>query len=375
MAAVAALLLPVGAPTPTNTDPLYTLDPSWPIGMPKLARQFSAVAVDHTVAGKEIHVIQRGPDMSAPVLVFNEGGELLRWWGNASCSFANKTWGSHGINIQFPPDGAAPKLWVFDFFAGKVLLHSPLGELLDTAGSKQGTGVAPLQYGNVADGDFGPDGLVVITDGDGGVNNRVVALDTTKPLNSAAALLWISGNAEGSPKASGDPKFSGPHSVAYHKPSGTVIVADRGHARLVFLDPKSGKQVGEWACFAGEQALAGSPYGVRTISTQQDDLVLIAAADFPFAPATHADWPQHQYLHIIDAAKMFGPNSGACEAVQSIRTDTSQCVTPHELGVDASNGDIYVACVGANATLGNPQGLQRYRRGKGPKAAATVEEA
>lgn len=375
MAAVAAFLVCVGAPTPSNAG-VYTLDPDWPIGMPKLARQFSAVAVDHTVAGKEIHVIQRGPDMDAPVLVFNEGGELLRWWGNATCSFANKTWGSHGLNIQFgvdTPVGPSPKLWVFDFFAGKVLLHNTLGELVDTAGSKQGTGVAPLQYGNVADGDFGPDGLVVITDGDGGVNNRVVALDTTQPLNSAAALLWIAGNAEGSPKASGDPKFSGPHSVAYHKPSGTAIVADRGNARLVFLDAKTGRQTGEWACFAGERALAGSPYGVRTISTSQDDLVLIAAADFPFAPDTHADWPKHQYLHIIDGAEMFGPSGGRCEAIQSIRTDTTQCVTPHEIGVDASNGDIYLACVGANATLGSTQGLQRYRRGNA--AAAAVEEA
>ena len=57
------------------------------------------------------------------------------------------------------------------------------------------------------------------------------------------------------------------------------------------------------------------------------------------------------------------------------RACTRSWATPHELGVDASNGDVYLACVGANATLGNPQGLQRYRRGKGPRAAAAVEEA
>ena len=64
-------------------------------------------------------------------------------------------------------------------------------------GSTQGSSTAPLRFGNVADGAFNPSGgVAVVADGDGGVNNRVVALDATQAdLDAPAALLWVAGNA------------------------------------------------------------------------------------------------------------------------------------------------------------------------------------
>ena len=204
MAVVLSTLVSCGVSSPPPG--VYKIDPVWPAAdMPTEASAFSAVAVDHVA--KEVHVIQRGPLMP-PLLVFDESGKLIRTYGNGTITFANGTWGSHGLNIRYPPFGRAPQLWVFDFFAGKILLFSPQGELLSTAGSSQGTATSPLQYGNVADGGFdAAGGLAVVADGDGGVNDRVVGLDATMDdLNSPAALKWISGNAPSDePKRAGDP--------------------------------------------------------------------------------------------------------------------------------------------------------------------------
>ena len=98
--AAGTVLAPLMASGTPPLGALYTLDASWPSELPALASAFSAVAVDDAPQGKEIYVIQRGPNYSDPVLVFNEAGKLLRSWGKATISFVNNTWGSHALNIQ-----------------------------------------------------------------------------------------------------------------------------------------------------------------------------------------------------------------------------------------------------------------------------------
>ena len=44
--------------------------------------------------------------------------------------------------------------------------------------------------------------------------------------------------------------------------------------------------------------------------------------------------------------------------------------SPHEVGVDMENGDMYLACVTANVTQGSPKGLLKFARTK-----VSVEEA
>ena len=61
-----------------------------------------------------------------------------------------------------------------------VKAFAPDGKLLRTVGEVgiPGTGLAPLQFGNVADLEFSADQTkIVFVDGDGGPNNRVVEVD------------------------------------------------------------------------------------------------------------------------------------------------------------------------------------------------------
>lgn len=68
-------------------------------------------------------------------------------------------------------------LWTTDSGASTVSKWDPAtGSRLATIGSK-GTGLHPLQFGSVADVAFDTSGGVYISDGDGGINARVVKLD------------------------------------------------------------------------------------------------------------------------------------------------------------------------------------------------------
>ncbi|EDQ91478.1 uncharacterized protein MONBRDRAFT_2797, partial [Monosiga brevicollis MX1] len=90
-----------------------------------------------------------------------------------------------------------------------------------------GSSLNPLQFSSVADVDF--DGTsAFISDGDGGINNRVIALKDGQ-------LLWSSGWA-----GSGDDEFSSPHTVAYVDVLHAVLVGDRGNNRIQALNAQDG---------------------------------------------------------------------------------------------------------------------------------------
>jgi len=316
--------------------------------MPAGARGISAVAVNHTAPGKEIYVSQRGTIYPQPILVFDGSGALLRSWGADSISNGgtNGTWGGHGLNL------VGDRVWVYDIAAGAVLIFDRFGKLLDVGGhGGQGTGVKPLQYGCVADGDFSKDGRVAyVSDGDGGVNNRVVALNTSLALRDPNALLWISGNTEGSPHGVGDPKFAAPHSVAMHGPTGNLLIADRDNNRTAVLTSK-GEYLGEWTCPG--LGRRGTTWGVRTWTDSSLDLVFLGVADAPEDGA-------NQWLHILDGSGLTPQAAGPCTVLQSFKIEPALCVTPHEIGVDAGNGDFYLGCVTQNATQGAVEGLLRF---------------
>ena len=330
---------------------LYERVPGWPIGLPSGARGISAVAVDHTTPGKEVYVSQRGSGYPQPILVFSGAGALLRSFGADKISHINGTWGSHGINIEVDPVTGA-ELWVYDISVGAVLVFDRFGKLLDTGGhGGHGSGVAPMQYGNVADGSFSKDmSIAYVADGDGGVNNRIVALNTTFGLADPAGLLWIAGNAEGSPHGVGDPGFRSPHAVAVHSPTGNLVVADRENNRTVLLT-SAGKYLGEWRC--PQLGQRGRAWGVRTWASPVADLVFVATADSP-------EDGKHQYLHVLDGSGITPHAAGPCRVLQTLTLDTALCVTPHELGVDADNGDVYLGCVTQNATQGSVAGLLKF---------------
>mmetsp|Transcript_30572 Transcript_30572/g.64891 ORF Transcript_30572/g.64891 Transcript_30572/m.64891 type:complete len:354 (-) Transcript_30572:84-1145(-) len=332
---------------------LYRVDPTWPRGLPAEAEEISAIAVNHLAeTGPEIHVSQRGSSLD-PILVFDRAGRLLRSWGNASVSFVNGTWGSHGLNVQL---GDEQRFWIYDMYTGQVLVHDRNGVLLNTGGSTQGSAVFPsIQYGNVADGDFGLGTVAYVADGDGGCNNRVVALNTSAAagnISDPGALLWVAGNADGSSKQVSDPKFESPHSLTYHRRTNTILVADREMNRTVMLS-SGGQVIGEWSCPALGGA-GGKAWGVRG-TFHDEDLVFVAAAESP-------EDGTHQFVHVLDGSHIRSDGIGPCRVLQSIPLDPSRCVTPHEMSVDAETGDMYLACVTANATQGNVAGLVKFER-------------
>lgn len=337
-----------------NTDKkLYEQEHGWPRGLPHGASEISAVAVDHMVEGKEVYISQRGGSFPQTIVVFNGVGDLLRSWGNDTVTFQNGTFGSHGLNIQQRGADLPPRLWVFDMYAGRVTVHDPKGRLLDKGGhGGQGTAIEPqLQYGCVADGDFGPNGMAYIADGDGGVNNRIVALNSTLSIAKAEALVWVSGNGEGSAKIASDPGFQSPHGVTQHPRTGNLFVADRENNRTFMLSPE-GKPLGEWRCPGLGQN--GTAWGVRA-SFGGDDLIFVAVADSP-------EDGSHQYVQVMDGNHVHAGTIGPCKVLQTIPIDPRQCVTPHEMAVDPSNGDLYLACVTADAKQGSIQGILKYRR-------------
>ena len=206
----------------------------------------------------------------------------------------------------------------------------------------------------------------------------------------------------------------------------------------MLLEAATGKLRGEWRCWGPQSGpgpgapppLGGVPYGVRVLSGSAGggaggggnldgdllgdlDLIFVAAADFPSDA-------RHQYVHVLSGAALGTRGGGAhharvsgggdggarggggggdgdggggsggggsgggvdpCMPLETLRVDASSCVTPHELGVDRRNGDVYLACVTANASLGATRGLLRYRlvardrRAAGSSAAGSAAGA
>jgi hypothetical protein len=186
----------------------------------------SAVAVVVDAAGAvEVHVAQRGrglPDGDL-VVVMNTSGAVQRLWGRSNIT------DPHGLFAG--SYGAASTLWVTDVGAATVKEFSLSGELLFEVGTPMapGSGTSPLQFSAPADGAVVSSGYVVVSDGDGGTNNRVVSMS----LHSDGS--WQTGFAVGG-NGTSPGQFNSPHSVAYASSTGTVWVADRGNSRLQELN-------------------------------------------------------------------------------------------------------------------------------------------
>jgi hypothetical protein len=110
---------------------------------------------------------------------------VVRQWGAGFIS------SPHGIQA----DASSPSnLWVTDVgspLGPTVKQFSNDGQLLapvlGTAGTA-GSGLAPIQFSVPADVALVPPTTVVVSDGDGGFNNRVVSLDA-----STGTVQWVTG--------------------------------------------------------------------------------------------------------------------------------------------------------------------------------------
>eukprot|EP00729_Bicosta_minor_P018990 gene18990-7393_t len=128
----------------------YQLDPAWPVDLGKIAPFNGSSGVDVDPVKGEVYVCQQRGTPKITVWDRNTG-KLLRSWGDDELDTA------HGCRVVMPLDGKGgdPEIWVADM-----------------------GGLAPLQFGNVADLEFSADQTkIVFVDGDGGPNNRVVEVD------------------------------------------------------------------------------------------------------------------------------------------------------------------------------------------------------
>jgi hypothetical protein len=226
----------------------------------------SGVDVD-PVAGEVYMCQQRGEPR---ITVWDEKtGKLLRSWGNPPVLDT-----PHALRIKKADISGSGEIeiWITDMGVGLpdtghvIKAFTPNGTLLRTIGEVgvAGTGLRPLQFGNVADLDWSQDFTkMVIVDGDGGPNNRAVEISAK---NGDVITSW---GGLGGPETKG--KFNISHGVAIDS-CDRVWVADRANARVQIFT-LAGKWLATWTC------MNEPPYGVRMFGdNEQQQLGLSSAA-------------------------------------------------------------------------------------------------
>eukprot|EP00051_Salpingoeca_urceolata_P027930 m.484044 g.484044 ORF g.484044 m.484044 type:complete len:340 (-) comp23166_c0_seq1:86-1105(-) len=300
----------------------YVAVPGWPSAMPSgaAAGPFTAMAI----VQDRVFVAQRGVQYDQPLLVFSKDGtQLLATTGNTTVSKDSEKWGVHGLASVSQTASASLSQamtrspWLTDVTAHVIDVLSPDGTKIDSVGTSgtAGNQTDPLQFGNIADVAFDRNGGVYYSDGDGGVNNRVVGSYIARPSKTKFIV-------DGKPNH----PFSSPHSITHHDRTSMLFVADRGNNRTQLLSSINGQYLGEWTCMR-----PGTPWGLRVY--QAGELLIQADGN-------------SQRLTIYSTKNVKYMKPGACDVVQTIDIPQEQCNTPHEMAVDNANGDIYLACVG-----------------------------
>jgi len=329
IAAQASLLVPGNAAPMANVNikvgTSYTWDLQWPkdnTSWVNMTYRPTGVAFAPSVDGNsvEIHMAARG-NREHPITTFDAAGNVLRRWGHPDIIKAH--------SIQADVENGRTFLWVTDMgdytvkkFDGKT------GELLLVIGvnGTSGTGINPLQFGNVSDIAFSPDhSTVFIADGDclclsGGSNHRVVAV-STKTLE----VQWVVGN---------DGTFQNPHAVSYDAKRQWVWVADREHNRTVALDAISGQVRGSWSVHdLAPVSHRPSVNGLRVDSKR--DLLVLGLMPAPI----HSRGGEFQVAVWDIGALVASPNKLPPPLFQQ----PIPVAGLHELDVDEHSGDLYLA--------------------------------
>lgn len=281
-----------------------------------------------SVSGQFVTIAQRNASLPF-FFVFSTatGGKPTRVWG----STANLT-SPHGMHDDRANEDY---IWVCDIAGNVVILFdSTTSEKKAVIGNgKKGSGLEPLEFSSVADVAPLQNGGVIIADGDGGSNSRVVRVDVNASSPSGYSTIWAVG---GNGTKVG--QFQSPHSVAHHYTNNLAWVADRGNNRLQAIDADTGSVVGVWdnSCFGN-----GQPWGVR-VDEQRHALIV---ADGLLG---------NVYILNLDDAGSKG-SFGKCTPSTLLQTiSVGAAPKPHELAIDYSNGDFYLA------NVGTPTSAQKY---------------
>lgn len=302
--------------------PIYSLDPNWPLPFDLNVSRITATAVVFSNQGQleEVHVAQRGLD-APPVLVFSIDGSLKRTWGAHNISSI------HGLRAQHSHTGGADTLWVADAGDFTVKQFSQAGGILRSVGTPgvPGGGLAPAQFSSPADITITVTGDIIVSDGDGGTNNRILSLS-----GADLSVEYAVGS-----NGTGPGQFQSPHSVDVALTAGQLWVANRGDKRLDAFASFSGKFLGSW----GQECYPGFvPWGVR-IDVNRDHMIV--------SDGTNAR------LYVFNASVNY-PGIGPCQPPLQNLSVTNACGSPHELSIAPVSGDVFLACVGT------PTAVQRY---------------
>lgn len=310
---------------------LYRLDPSWQPQFPIGSGSFAAV----DVRGDRIVIGQRNTSFDDPVLVFDKAGHFLHSFGRNEVGkgvhHGAANWGVHGINLHVRETSEQDiTVWVSDFLNHTIISYSIEGKFLSMVGNGASSDLD--KFDSPADIAFHRDSAFVV-DGDGGENMRVArwslidgmfdrpvwAVPASRPENRSVQV------------------FDHPHSVCWHESTGKIIVADRDHFRIVMMDPETAAITGNVTCDLdlGPGSSSGRPFGVRAWLRGNEDFLLVEVA------GNEGVETNHQMLHVLDAS---GFDQGRCSVLQSIPIDPLHCHTPHLLGMDSVDGDVYLAC-------------------------------
>jgi hypothetical protein len=321
--------------------PLYTLDPVWPKGLSGLnVSTVTAVACVRATPSSpaEVIVAQRGTALPFFLVFDADQGLLKRSWGPAGVQSPHGMFWSPSLpGSLFVTDIANATVYEFDASSDG---RSVLGRM--GVNGVHGAGTKPMQFSAPADVAVTSRGSVLVSDGDGGSDNRVSSLSRAP---SYGDLIWTVG-AGGSAPAD----FSSPHSVAYLAGTDMAVVADRGNNRVKFLAASTGALLGAWGaeCFNATNATIGVPWGVRVDSRRGRLLVADGA---------------HGALYVLRVGNGDGWSTDSVPSCDGALVDTLPAPKadskPHEMAVDEVSGDIYLACVGTAGEEGTTS-IVRY---------------
>jgi DNA-binding beta-propeller fold protein YncE len=266
------------------TEPSYRLVrgvPQVPPGM-----KLGAVSGIATDAAGNLLIIHRG-DPQKPILVFDQGGKLVRSFG------ADLFSSTHGLRID--PDG---NVWTTDNANHTVIQFSPDGKVLMTLGERNVPGEDEKHFNRPTDIAFAKNGDFYVSDGYG--NSRVVKFDKSGKFLRA----W-------GKKGSGEGEFNLPHAVRLDSEE-KVYVADRENKRIQVFD-RDGR-------FVRQFARGVAPYG---LFITPDDSVFVA------------DGVAHKVLKMTREGKVLFEWGGGGR-------EQGKFLMPHGLTVGA-DGAVYVA--------------------------------
>lgn len=331
----------------------YVPDPEWHPSVPS-SQNITGVSSCALGLGDDssVYVGQRGKG-AAPIQVLDSrSGKYLRSFG-AEADFHTV----HGMHMQLVKGSAY--LWVTDAGAGKVhKFDATTGKLLLTVGSK-GTGLAPLQFGSVADVAFDDEGSVYISDGDGGVNARILKLD------SKLELVWAVGN-NGTVASKYGP-FKSPHSIAVSADSGIVYVADRNNNQLRSFNSTSGLELRTplRAPFASPECAKPAVWSVRTDDTTKQ--LFVAHSTFGSGSACPSCAQPSATCHAGEITVLPAPVKAPAGTGAAVPTTLRvPAGFPHEICVDGRDGSVFSAAVDSSdlpAGQGGILALTKYKPG------------